>query len=149
MAGFVNRTLRGHVSVEPRTVIERLGDVGFLLAEEDGVLLGMIGWQVENLVACVTDLLIWPASERERVGRALMSEMEASAMELQVEAGLLLLPLSRLSELLGFCRAFGYEPSRVGGLPRPWREMALQAGFEDEDELPVKQFRAERVVRPL
>lgn len=149
VASFVNRALHGRVEIRPRRVIERLGDVGFLLAERNDVLLGLIGWQVENLVACVTDLLIWPARERERVGRGLLSEMEKGAVELQAEAALLLLPPSRLSELLPFCESFGYELRTVADLPGAWREIAQQAGLDDRDEIPVKELRADRVARPL
>jgi N-acetylglutamate synthase-like GNAT family acetyltransferase len=149
VAEFVNRALHGRVSIRPRQVIGRLGEVGFLMAEEDHAMLGLIGWHVENLVACVTDVLIWPASEREMVGRALFDEMEAQAIGLQAEAVLLLLPVSRLSELMPFCEAFGYGLRRVEDLPPAWREMACQAGREDEDDMPVKQLRSDRVIRPL
>jgi len=149
VASFVNRALHGRVRVEPRGVIARLGDVGFLVAEEDDALLGFIGWHVENLVACVTDLLIWPDRQRELVGRALFEEMEAQAMDLQAEAVLLFLPPSRFSELMPFFEALGYQLRTVSELPRAWREMAYQAGREDEDHMPVKQLRSDRVIRPL
>jgi N-acetylglutamate synthase-like GNAT family acetyltransferase len=149
VAEFVNGALGGRASVRPRAVIERLGDVGFLVAEEDNVLLGLIGWQVENLVASVTDLLVWPAQERDRVGGALLRKMEAAAADLQAEAALLLLPVTRLSDLSGFCETFGYTLRRVGELPRVWREMAHRAEREDEDEIPVKQLRTDHVLRPL
>jgi N-acetylglutamate synthase-like GNAT family acetyltransferase len=149
VADFVNRALRGRVTVQPRAVISRLGEVGFLVAQEDDALLGLVGWHVENLVACVTDVLIWPAHEREVVGRALFEEMEAQAIDLQAETALLFLPPSRFSELMPFCASLGYRLHRVGELPRAWREMAHQAGREDDDQMPVKQLRSDRVVRPL
>lgn len=149
VADFVNRALCGRVDVRARAVVERLGEVGFLLAERSDALLGLIGWRVENLVACVTDLLIWPAGERERVGRALLGEMEAGATELQVEAALLFLPPARLSDFVAFCEASGYRLCTVRELPRVWREMAHQAGRADDDDIPVKQLRSDRVVRPL
>jgi N-acetylglutamate synthase-like GNAT family acetyltransferase len=149
VADFVNRALQRRVDVQPRMVMSRLGEVGFLVAEEDDVLLGLIGWHVENLVACVTDLLIWPAAERERIGRALFKEMEAQATMLQAEAAILFLPPSRFTELMAFCGAFGYVLHTVGELPRAWREMAHEAGREDEDNMPVKQLRSARVFRPL
>jgi hypothetical protein len=75
--------------------------------------------------------------------------MEKGAVELQAEAALLLLPPSRLSELLPFCESFGYELRRVADLPGAWREIAQQAGLDDRDEIPVKELRADRVARPL
>ena len=149
IAEFVNRALGGGAQIEARTVITRLGEEGFLLAEVDHVLTGLIGWHVENLVACVTDLLIWPAREHERIARALCDEMEAAALNLQAEAALLFLPASRFPQLRDFCRSSGYALRTVGDLPRDWQEMAHQAGRVDQDEIPVKQLRSERVARPL
>ena len=149
VADFVNRALRGRVTIEPRTVMARVGDVGFLLAEADHTLLGLLGWHVENLVACVTDLLIWPAYERQWVGQALLKEMESAALSLQAEVALLCLPPRLVPELVEYLEDSGYLLYTVKKLPRVWREMAHRAGYEDEDEVPVKELRSHRVVRPL
>lgn len=149
VADFVNRALRGRANIEPRAVIARAGEVGFLLAEEDHTLLGLLGWHVENLVACVTDLLIWPARERQRVGQALFREMESAALSLQAEASLLCLPPRRVPQLIAYLQDVGYLLDTVNELPRAWREMARRAGYEDQDEIPVKELRSDRVVRPL
>jgi N-acetylglutamate synthase-like GNAT family acetyltransferase len=149
VADFVSHALGGRVEISSRSVIERLGEVGFLLGERDEELLGLIGWHVEDLVACVTDLLVWPARERDQVGPALLNEMEASAADLQAEAALLFLPPARLPGLLPFCEASGYTLSKVAELPRAWREMAHEAGREDEDQIPVKPLRTDHVVAPL
>jgi hypothetical protein len=188
VADFVNswvvsRAPHARAHVKPCTVIARLGEAGFLIAEESDEVLGLIGWHVENLVACVTDLLV--RSAREQVGRTLLNEMEAQATGLQAEVALLLLPRSRgarpsrstdvrsearsgaesrpevrsearsgaecrrVAELMSFCEAFGYTLRTVGELPRAWRETAHRAGYEDDDEILLKQLRSDRVVRPL
>ncbi len=157
VADFVNgwvarRAPHRPLNVRPRTVIARLGEVGFLIAEEGDEVLGVIGWHVENLVACVTDLLV--RSPCERVGQALLSEMEAQATGLQAEVALLRHQGRETQhegheEVVSFCEAFGYALRTVGELPRAWREMAHQAGYEDEDEILLKQLRSGRVVRPL
>jgi dephospho-CoA kinase len=149
ITAFVNRALMGHGAVDERAVIERLGSVGFLLAEWDGHLVGMLGWQAENLVARVTDLLVGPAPERLAVGRALFSEMERVAAELQCEAALLFLPRSNPPQVVEFCKALGYEPRAVAGLPRVWQEAAREAGIGDDEAVLMKQLRARRVTRPL
>jgi N-acetylglutamate synthase-like GNAT family acetyltransferase len=149
VAGLVNSALRGRVEIDAQTVIVRLGDTGFFLAEQDDRLAGLIGWHVENLVACVTDLLIWPACERVQIGQTLFREMESAAMELYAEAALLLLPRPSGPELIAFCRALGYERRVVADLPRSWRQTAREAGREDDETILVKQLRSERVIRPL
>lgn len=148
IAVFVNRALVGQ-SVDRIDVIERLGSVGFLLAERGGDLLGTIGWQAENFIVRVTDLLIWPASERIAVGRALLEEMERAAGELQCEAVLLFLPHPSPPQMVEFCQALGYEPRDVADLPKVWQEAARETPAGHDGLVWMKQLRARRVVRPL
>ena len=149
VVGFVTSELRGRLELDVEAVLARLGDAGFFLAEQDGRLSGLIGWHVENLVACVTDLLIWSARKRVQIGRTLFREMESAAMELYAEAALLLVPRSSGPELIELCRALGYEQRVVADLPSSWRQTAHEAGREDDETMLVKPLRSERVVRPL
>lgn len=149
VAAFFNRAMGGRVAVDAQAVTERLGDVGLLLAERGDVLKGVMGWNVENLVVSVTDMLIWPARERESVGRVLFNVMEASAADLQAEAALLLLPPHQIPDVLDYCQALGYGLRRVDELPRAWRDVARRAGREEEEQVLVKRLRSNRVVRPL
>jgi len=146
---FVNRARRGQQKIDERAVAERFGSVGFLLAGRDGDLIGVLGWQVENLVVRVTDLLIYPASERVAAGRALLSEVERGAAELQCEVALLFLPHPSPPDLAEFCRTFGYVPRMVAGLPKAWREAAREVYVDDDATVWVKQLHAARVFRPL
>jgi len=149
VASFVNLALGGRGTIEAERVMARLGDVGFFVAEQDGRLVGLIGWCVENLVARVTDLLVWPSRKRDEVGPALFYEMEDAARGLQAEAVVLFLPRSSRSDLIEFGKALGCEPRTVADMPRAWRETAYEAGREDDEEILVKQLRSQRVVRPL
>jgi len=149
VAEFVGLALGGRDAIDGKQVMDRLGDVGFLLAEEEGGLVGLIGWRVENLVARVTDLLVWPSHKRDLVGPALFREMEAAARGLQAEAAVLFMPRSGGAELLEFGESLGYEPRVIADMPEAWRETAYEAGREDDEEILVKELRSERVVRPL
>lgn len=149
VARFVTGALRGRVELSTEAVVARLGDAGFFLAEEDGRLAGLIGWHVENLVACVTDLLIWTARRQVQIGRTLLEAVESAAMGLSAEATILLLPNSSGTELIGFCRALGYEQRVLADLPTSWRQAARDAGRGDDETTLVKELRAERVTRPL
>ena len=149
IAAFVNRTRQGRPEIDKQAVIARFHDVGLLLAEQDGNLIGMLGWQVENLVVRVSDFLVWPAQERIAVGRVLLSEMERTAAELQCETVLLFLPRPIPPDLVEFCKVFGYVPKMVAGLPKVWREAAHEARIENDEVILMKQIRSKRVLRPL
>lgn len=149
IAAFVNRGRRGQAPVEEQAVIERFGSVGFLVAEREGEIAGLLGWQAENLVVRVTDFLVGPASERAAISQALLSEMEGAAQEIECEVALLLLPRPTPPALVEFYKAFGYVPQIVAGLSRAWREAAREVGLEDDEAVLMKQLRTSRVLRPL
>ena len=149
IAAFVNRAWRGQQEVNEQVVIARFGSVGSLLAERDGNLVGMLGWQVENLVVRVTDFLIWPAPERIAAGRALLSKMEQAATELQCEVALLFPPRPSPPDLVEFCKMFGYVPQIVADLPKAWQEAAREARIGDDETVLMKQLRSDRVLYPL
>lgn len=150
IAAFVNRARARTAAIDEQAVIERLGSVGFLLAERESHMVGLLGWQVENLVVRVTDLLIWPVSEHSVIGRALITRMEQAAAELQCEAALLFLPrLASSPRIVEFCQALGYKPRAVADLPKIWQEAAHEAHLSDDETVLMKQLRADRVVQPL
>lgn len=147
IAAFVSQR-RPQAPITPDQVRERLGTVGFLMAEMDGELVGLLGWQVENLVVRVTDFLIFPARLSLVAGRALLSAMEAAANELMCEAVILVTPRTTPPEVLQFWEAFGYHARDIAGLPRAWREAAREAN-PLSDQIMLKQLRTERILHPI
>jgi N-acetylglutamate synthase-like GNAT family acetyltransferase len=131
------------------SVMERLGSVGFLIAERDGAVIGLLGWQAENLVVRLTDFLIGSASERFEVGQALLAEMEQAARELECEAILLFLPQPTPPALIEFWEAIEYESQVVADLPRAWQQAAKESQLDDTDTVILKKLRERRVLRPM
>ena len=148
IAAFVNRAWRGRRTIDRMKVLERLGSVGFFLAERDGELVGMLGWRAENLVVRVTDFLVGAVSDRVAIGNALLREMEKAANELQCEAALLFLPRPAPQSLKNFYATLGYTERVVSTLPKDWQEAAREARLSDNDTIMVKQLR-ERIYRPI
>jgi len=149
IATFINQALQGRSAIAAPDVVERFGSAGFLLAEREDTLVGLLGWQAENLVARVTDFLIWPASERDPASAVLFPQMEQAAAALQCEVALLLLPRPTAPEVVAFFGTLGYEPQVVAGLPKAWREAAFEAQMADDDMVVIKSLRTSRVLRPL
>ncbi len=149
IAAFVNRARQGQPEINEQAVIARFRNVGFLLAEQDGNLVGILGWQIENLIVQVSDFLAWPAQERVAVGRALLSEMERAATELQCEVVLLSLPRPTPPGLVEFCKTFGYVSKTVASLPKAWREATYEAQIGNDEAVLMKQSRPNHVLSPL
>ena len=149
IAAFVNNAWHGQQKIDDMAVIERFGSVGFLLAERDNELIGMLGWQVENLIVGLTDFLINPASERIVIAQALLAEMERAAHELQCETSLLFLPRPAPLTLVEFCETLDYESQVVASLLPAWQQTAREGGLEDDDTVMVKKLRERRILRPM
>ena len=149
IAAFVNNAWHRPQAVDEQTVIDRFGTVGFLLAERDGELIGMLGWQVENLVVGLTDFLINPAAERIAIGQALLAEMERFAQELQCEAALMFLPSPTPRALIEFCETLEYGSQTIASLIPAWQTTARERGLGDDDTVMIKKLSDRRVLRPM
>ncbi len=124
------------------------GEKAYLLLKIDGGLVGLAGWQVENLVARVSDVYLQPGLALGEAVRVLMDEIEVASRELQSEILLLFLPphLARHSTVWD---ALGYNPRTPQDLKvSAWEEAAMES-------MPVgtvmffKQLRKDRVLKPV
>ncbi|MGC9398497.1 MAG: GNAT family N-acetyltransferase [Anaerolineae bacterium] len=148
IAAFINLAKPGRKKITRDMVIERLSDVGFLIAEHDQRIVGLLGWQIENLVVRVTDFLIAPAVDRVVAGRALIEAMEEAARQLQAEVAILFLPPHPSEDLIAFWELFDYERVPISRFNRNWREVAREWNPR-ATEVMLKQLRRDLVNRPM
>ena len=62
IAAFVISAYSDTRAITREDVLAHFGEAGLTIAESNSELIGLIGWQAENLVARVTDLLVSPAN---------------------------------------------------------------------------------------
>jgi len=152
IAQFVKAAQSGRASaleVTPVSVAERFGQVGFVVVEHAGELVGLLGWQVENLIVRVTDYLVASSvADPMAVARALVSNMEAAALDLRAEVVLLFLPADPGPELVAFWDGLGYEFARVDDLHRAGREAIAEGGLDAQNVM-SKFLREDAVQRPM
>lgn len=148
IAAFIKRA-RPNVELTRLDIAERFGQVGFLLAERDEAITGLLGWQVENLVVRVTDFLVIETSEsRLVVGEPMVETMEKEAKDLKAEAVVLFMPPQSSSNLVSYWEAMGYERQAIADLHRAWRE-AVHEWSEDAESVMIKQLREDLTHRPM
>jgi dephospho-CoA kinase len=148
IAAFINRYSRGRRQLSRQDVIAAFGEKAFLLLKVDERLVGLVGWQVENLVARTSDVYLQPAVSLENAMALLMPEVERASRELQCEASLLFLP-PHLARHEDVWRAQQYELRTIPGLKiRAWQEAAEESMPEGTVML-FKQLRKDRVLRPV
>jgi len=129
-------------------VMAAFGEKAFLLVQQSERLVGIIGWQVENLVARTTDLIISPSLTPEDVLPALFNEVEVASKDLQCEASLVFLP-PELASQRNLWKSLGYDlrsPQTLG--VQAWQEAAYES-MPPGAVMMFKQLRTDRVMRPI
>jgi dephospho-CoA kinase len=124
------------------------GEKAFLLLMVDKQLVGLAGWQVENLVARTTDLYLDPGIPVERALKILVTEVERASQDLQCEASLFFLP-PQLAGHEPVWKELGYirrTPQTLG--IQAWQDAALESQPPNTILL-FKQLRQDRVLRPI
>lgn len=148
IAAFVNRA-NPAAALTRMEVAERFSQVGFMLAESNGQMVGLVGFRVENLVIRVTDFLIAPGVDRVATGQALVSSVEEAGSVLQAEAAILFLPPDPSPDLIEYWRLLGYQRlSTADMLHRAWREASAEWDAQ-KSEAVVKQLREDVARKPF
>jgi dephospho-CoA kinase len=148
IADLISRLSKGKHAMTSDQVMEAFGDKAFLLLQLENELVGMAGWQVENLVARTTDLYLDPRTPADKALPLIMAEVEKASSDLQCEASLVFPPM----ELVGFdsvWKHIGYERRSPDGLGvQAWTDAAVES-MPKGSALFFKQLRTDRVLRPI
>jgi dephospho-CoA kinase len=148
IAVLINRLSRGKRKLEREDVMAAFGEKAFLLLNLGDRTVGLIGWQVENLIARTDELYIDPTIPFAEAMRALTEEVERASSELQCEISLIFLP----PDFAGRKEVWdnlGYQERNIQSLKvRAWEEAATESMPAGSTML-FKQLRKDRVLRPV
>jgi dephospho-CoA kinase len=148
IADLVTRLSKGKRTMTHEEAMEAFGDKAFLLLQMGNDLVGITGWQVENLVARTTDLFLDHRVSADQALPLMLAEVERASTDLQCEAALVFPPI----DLVGFdsvWKQLGYErrsPEELG--VQAWEDAALES-MPKGSALFFKQLRTDRVLRPI
>ena len=148
IADIITRLSNGKQKMSKLDVMEAFGDKAFMLLRLNERVIGLAGWQVENLVARTTDLYIEPAHVSDKALETLISEVERASHDLQCEASLIF-PLPDLASHETSWEALGYQkrtPESLG--VQAWQDAAMESK-PPGSVLMFKQLRVDRVLRPI
>jgi dephospho-CoA kinase len=148
IADLITRLSKGKQTMTKDQAMEAFGEKAFLLLQMDTELVGIAGWQVENLVARTLDLYLDLKAPADKALPLILAEVERASSDLQCEASLIFPPM----ELVGFdtvWKQLGYErraPESLG--VQAWTDSAMEA-MPKGGALFFKQLRTDRVLRPI
>lgn len=148
IAALITRLSGGAHPQSQDDIMAAFGEKAFLLLMAGQQLVGLAGWQVENLVTRTTDLYLEPGLSVEKAIKVLVAELERASQDLQCEASLLFLP-PELANQESIWKDLGYArrtPQTLG--VQAWQDAALESQPANTTLL-FKQLRQERVLRPI
>jgi N-acetylglutamate synthase-like GNAT family acetyltransferase len=140
--------LVGNPELDEAAVLGWLLERGLLVAEQANEIVGVAGWQVENLVA-VIDLLhlrreqLWPST-----GCRLLQAVEDTASDLMCEVAVLAVTEPLSPQAASVLRSLGYAEEPWASLHPYWREVLSSFGIPDGPVL-AHRLRNKMVMRPI
>jgi dephospho-CoA kinase len=148
IASLISQLSDGRRKPSSEDIMAAFGEKAFLFLKLDGRPVGVVGWQVENLVERTDDVFIEPHQPLSTAMQALLNEIETTSRDLQCEVALLFLP-PELSNKVDVWSSLGYESCTIESLGvRAWQEAAQETMGEGESMF-CKQLRKDRVLRPV
>ncbi len=143
----LNNRIHKDSQITTDEVMSAFGDKAFLLVRAGDRVVGSAGWQVENLVSRIADIVIDPAVPVAHVLPPLVDAMERYSRDLQCEASLVFAAPDLSVDSLW--QGVGYErrtPQSLG--VAVWQEAARES-LQPGQVLYFKQLRQDRVLRPI
>ncbi len=148
IADLIGRLSDGRAKPTSDDIMAAFGEKAYLFLKLDGKPVGVVGWQVENLVERTDDVFIDPGQPLPDAMQALLTEIEATSRDLQCEIALLFLP-PELTSQAEVWNSLGYEVRTIDSLGvRAWQE-AAQDTIGAGESMYFKQLRKDRVLRPV
>jgi len=148
IAALISRLSDGRAKPTDEDIMAAFGEKAYLFLKLDGTPVGVVGWQVENLVERTDDVYIDPGQLLSAAMQALLTEIETTSRDLQCEIALLFLP-PELTSQEDVWTSLGYEMCTIESLGvRAWQE-AAQDTMGKGEAMFFKQLRKDRVLRPV
>ncbi len=148
IAELITRLSKGAKIMTADDVMEDFGEKAYMLLLLDQKIVGLAGWQVENLVTRTTDIFLEEHLNPQKALELLINEVERASGELQSEASLIF-PMSELAAHEQMWKHLGYEkrtPETLG--VQAWQDSATESSSAGNTLL-FKQLRQDRVLRPI
>ncbi len=148
IASLITRLSGGKRKLQRDDIMEAFGEKAYLLLSLGENPVGLVGWQVENLVARTDEVYLDPTIPYNQAMQALTEEVERASRELQCEISLVFLP-PELIQRNEVWSSLGYEERNIHSLQvRAWEE-AAQESMPPGSKMLFKQLRKDRVLRPV
>nr|MBN1229763.1 dephospho-CoA kinase [Anaerolineae bacterium] len=136
-------------SLSRMDILVRFGQKAYMLLYGGDQIVGIAGWQVENLIARVDEFSLLPGVPVNKAVKDLTDTIEKAAFDLQSEIVLVFLSNKVSRDIRHAVLGAGYEIKTVAELRVPdWREAAEESTPPDSLMF-YKRIREDRVLEPI
>jgi dephospho-CoA kinase len=148
IAALINTLEKPATALTSDDIMAAFGEKAFFLLQIDYQLVGVIGWQVENLVTRVSEVYLDPRVVVADVLPMLINEIEQASADLQSEASLVAFP-DKFGKNEAVWQKLGYLVCSQTSLDvSAWQEAAQELAKSGKT-LYFKQLRQDRVLKPI
>ena len=148
IAKLITKLSDGRTSLDRMDVMALFGEKAFMLLYVDGQLVGVVGWQVENLVSRVDEVWLEDGLNQADALKVLMESIEKASKELQAEALLVFVDPEQAADTK-LWQPLDYRIHTIEQLEiDAWKQAARESQPPDT-LIFFKQLRVDRVLRPI
>jgi dephospho-CoA kinase len=148
MAGLISASTNGTLRPDLSEMMEALFSRAYMVAMAGNQVVGMIGWQAENLVAGLQDFYMLRENLWPTLGKEMLDKVHAEIDSLSCEVAIVFVLAQAGSKPIEFFQSQGYEQTESHNLIPDWREAAVE--WQPENSILLyKKIREQRVMVPM
>lgn len=148
MAELISTGTKGALQPDLSAMMENLFSRAYLVALAKDYVVGMIGWQTENLVAGLQDFYVLRDDLWATIGQRMLDKVHEEVNNLSCEVSLVFVTNQTGQKPIEFLESQGYEQFESKNLIPDWREAAVEWQPENSVLL-YKKMREQRIMVPM
>jgi dephospho-CoA kinase len=148
MAKLIARATRGAKAPDMSEMMESLFSRAYLVATVNDYVVGIAGWQTENLIAGLQDFYVLRDDMWSIVGQKILDRIHAEVDNLSCEVALTFVLKQAGSKPIDFFESQGYKQAEGKDLGYMWKDAAIEWQPEDSVLL-YKKIREKRIMVPM
>lgn len=147
IANFINKHKKDDI-LSATDIMISFGEKAYFIMKDEDNIVGIAGWQIENLVVKVDNVIFAEGYALEESLRKMFNKIERSAEELNAEVAIVLIPKT-LSNYNTMLTALSYEETTLKNIRvKAWKDI-ISTTETTGQILWVKALRRERILRPF
>lgn len=148
IAQLITDSTKGVLAPNPSEMMEALFSRAYIVAQAAGRVVGVAGWQTENLIAGLQDIHVLSEELWEIVGSKMLTMIHEEVDKLSCEVIIAFISTKAGAKPIEFLESQGYEQSEADKLGYLWKDAAKE--WQPAETLVLyKKMREQRIMVPM